>query len=378
MSSVLECNLRFHRLKPALAKEIPMERRLISLAVSGLALVMLAGPAQAGVFGTLGNFDVVNDTGQTAHGFEIDLEGLHSADITDTFGGAGRGFPTTVERYGSPTITDYTLGSTFGVKVTYSGTFSSGLWNVGTPSGSYSTPGESCWTGGGSGYGPSTPCDHFGVGTVGNATKTSYSWLLESGTPGVLTPVSVNLPAPVWSVTPPANPAVVAPPVVVAHIQAPVAEIESQFGPAIWAKVYTTELENAVGLEELVGDNAKVKQAESHTEIEWQLLQTDPGNPLAGQLDNGDKAAVGAKAESVIRRYEFFNYAGAFDPETHEALVKSDSNPALGDVGSFIGAQNVAINLNGNVAVVPEPALPVLVMAGVVALVAVRRRRVRA
>ena len=31
----------------------------------------------------VGNFDVINDTGSVAHGFEIDLEGLHSSDITD-------------------------------------------------------------------------------------------------------------------------------------------------------------------------------------------------------------------------------------------------------------------------------------------------------
>jgi PEP-CTERM motif len=268
------------------------------------------------------------------------------------------------------------VGSTFGVKVIYSATFSNGAWGVGTPSGPYNTPGDSCWTGGGIGYGPATPCDHFGVGNVGTATKTSYSWLLESGTPGVLTPSNVNLPAPVWSVTPPVNPGVPAPPVVVAHIQAPLAEIEAQFGTPIWVKVYTTELEDPVGLEELVGNNAKVQQAKSHTEVEWQLLQTDPGNPLAGQLENGDKGAVGGKAESVIRRYEFFNYAGAFDPETHEALVASDSNPAPGDVGSFIGAQNVAINLNGNIPVVPEPETPLLMLAGLAALFGVARRRV--
>jgi hypothetical protein len=55
------------------------------------------------------NFDGVNDTGRTANGFEIDFEGVTSSDLTDTFGGAGRGFPTTVERYGAPTVKDATF-----------------------------------------------------------------------------------------------------------------------------------------------------------------------------------------------------------------------------------------------------------------------------
>ena len=89
------------------------------------------------------------------------------------------------------------------------------------------------------------------------------------------------------------------PPVVAAQIQAPAPENEAQFGEAIWVKVFTTEFEDPIGLEELVGDNAKVQQAE--TEIEWQLLQTDPGNPLAGQLESGYGAPVGPNAERVGR-----------------------------------------------------------------------------
>lgn len=331
--------------------------------------------ASAAVFGTLGNFDVVNDTGQTAHGFEIELEGLHLGDVTDTFGGAGRGFPTTVERYGAPEVTEYNVGGVFGVRVTYKASFVAGVWNVGTPSGVFSTPGESCWTGGGIGYGPSTPCDHFGVGTVGNATQTRYSWLVEAAPgSGLLSPVTAALPAPVWQVTPAANPA--QPPVVVARIQAPAPPEapEPQFGEPVWVKVYTTEFENKVGLEELLGGNPKIEQAKSKTEIEWQLLQTDPGNPNAGQLENGGAAAVGAHAEAVVRRYEFYHYTGAFDPANHEAKpMFGDSHPDVGEVGDFMGAQNVALNLNGNMPAVPEPATWLMLGMGVVALVWRRR-----
>ncbi|ARO86428.1 PEP-CTERM sorting domain-containing protein [Nitrosospira lacus] len=350
---------------------------MLKFSVLTVALSMAITPdmASASVIGFLGNFDVINDTGKTAHGFEIDLEGLHSSDITDTFGGAGRGFPsgrgfdplTSVERYGAPTISEYANGATFGTKVTYRGLFDGASWDFGTPSGTFITPGDNCWSGGGVGYGPGTPCDHFGVGTTHNATKTTYSWLVETATPGVLTNGVVNLPAPVWNVTP--SPVPAAPPVVAAHIQAPAPENNVEFGDALWVKVFTTEFDAPVGLEELVGDNSKIKEVENHTEVEWALLQIDNKNPDVGILDNGGDAPVGVNAESVIRRYEFYNYIGAYDPETHEAkfirdpvLGYGDSNPAPSDIGNYLGAQNAAVNLN--IAVVPEPETYAMLLAG--------------
>lgn len=354
-----------------------MKKSALLFLVGGVALTPAIG--YAAVVGFLGNFDVINDTGSTAHGFEIELEGLHSSDITDVFGGPGRGFPTgrgfdpatSVERYGSPTVADYTNGSVFGTRVTYMGLFDGTSWDYGTPSGTFVTPGDNCWSGGGVGYGASTPCDHFGVGTSKNATKTTYSWLLETGTSGVLSNGIVTLPAPAWNVIP--SPVPNAPPVVVAQIEAPAPENETQFGDAIWVKVFTTELEDPIELEELVADNAKVRQAE--TEIEWQLLQKDPGNPDSGQLESGYGAPVGPNAASILRRYEFFKYAGEYDPETHEALVSSDSHPLESEIGIYLGAQNGAANLN--VAAIPEPQTYELLLGGlgVLAFAARRRRR---
>lgn len=357
------------------------------LTIAAIALSVAPGLANASIFGSLGNFDAVNSTGSTAHGFEIDLEGLHSSDITDTFGGAGRGFPTTVERYGAPTITEYNNGSTFGVKIVYAAKYAAGAWSVGTPSGTYSTPGESCWTGGGIGYGSATPCDHFGVGMRANPTKTTYSWLLESGTPGVLTNSTVNIPAPVWTVTPAPPPAPgipPPPPIVQAQIQAPPPENNIEFGTPIWTKVFTTEVSQQVPLEGLMGENALVKQAKP--EVEWQLLQSDLNNPNAGILDNGGANPVGNNAEAVIRRYEFYKYTGAFDQQTNEALfIKavingisySDSNPYPTDVGSFIGAQNAALNFNG-VAPVPEPESYAMMLTGIGLLGFMIRRKMNA
>jgi hypothetical protein len=177
----------------------------------------------------------------------------------------------------------------------------------------------------------------------------------------------VNLPAPVWNVVP--DPVAGNPPLVAAQIQVPLPENEAQFGEAIWVKVFTTEFEDPIGLEELVGDNPKVQQAE--TEIEWQLLQYDPGNPQSALLESGYGAPVGPNAASIMRRYEFYHYAGEYDPETHEALVGSDSHPQDFEIGNYIGAQNAAANL----AAVPVPPALALMLSGLGVIGAVGRRR---
>src|ERR1043166_4474205 len=48
-------------------------------------------------YGSLNNFDCVNDTGQEAHGFEIELDDVHSTDITYTYD---------YNHYGIPKITE--------------------------------------------------------------------------------------------------------------------------------------------------------------------------------------------------------------------------------------------------------------------------------
>jgi len=367
-----------------------LRRSAVALAA---ALVLAPGIGSASVIGFLGNFDVINDTGQTAYGFEIELEGLHEYEITDTFGGPGRGFPTgtgfdpatSVQRYGAPSIVEYNSNGIFGTRVTYQALYNGSAWTYNTPTvaaGVFATPGDNCWSGGGLGYGPSTPCDHFGVGTTKNASKTTYSWLTESAA-GVLTNANgvVQLPAPVWQVV--AQPQVVgappAPPIVQALVQAPEPFNEAQFGDAIWVKVFTTELEHPAELEDLIGGNPVIDGA--RTEIEWQLLQKDPGKPGSGQLESGYGVPVGPNAASIVRRYEFYKFSGVYKAEDHEATFADgygDSHPAPGDLGAYIGAQNGAANFN--VAAVPEPETYALMLAGLgmVLTLARRRRRTRA
>jgi len=358
-------------------------------AAASSALLSLS--ASAGVIGSLGNFDVINDSGSTAHGFEIELEGLRVTDISDVFGGPGRGFPTgrgfdpatSVQRYGAPSIVESNSTGTWITRITYFGILDPNTqqWDYGTPSGTFITPGDNCWSGGGVGYSAATPCDHFGVGTKISPTKTTYNWLLESSAnPAVLTNGAVTLPAPAWGVVqpPPPAPGEPLPPALYgAQVEVQAPENKELFGEAIWVKVFTTELPEPVKLEDLVHGNPKLELVE--TETEWQLLQWDPKHPESAQIESGYALPVGPDAESILRRYEFYRFAGEYDPETHEAQFADgfgDSNPGPNDIGTYLGAQNGGLNL----VPVPEPKTYEMMLAGLAAigLLIARRRRTQA
>ena len=61
----------------------PFTRTFFSFAT---LTALATGPASAGVFGSLANFDAINDTGVIARGFEIELHGITKSEISDVFG----------------------------------------------------------------------------------------------------------------------------------------------------------------------------------------------------------------------------------------------------------------------------------------------------
>src|SRR6266852_4322097 len=66
-----------------------------------MALPAASWAQTATISGTLSAFDVVNDTGQPVHGFEMQLEGAQPGDLYYTvFGG----------RYGTPVVIPYATG----------------------------------------------------------------------------------------------------------------------------------------------------------------------------------------------------------------------------------------------------------------------------
>ena len=274
-----------------------------------LALVLfaligaLAGNASASsTFGMLSNFDAVNDTGSPCHGFEIELEDIEARDITYTF---------RYQRYGAPTITeDVVMVNGVARPRTYvrwmspydqaNNTFTEATPVA--PAGFRDTGGHLCFknmTVNGQPY-DTSGCEHFGVGTLRNPSKTVYRWMKEDpSTPGALVAQGspVTIPAPVWTVNP--NPIPAAPPIVQAVIPIPpppaVVPVpylpNAEFGVAVWAKVYETESAEPAELERLVSDDENVPgnlgaipNPDAVTEIEWQILQTDAGNPTKNEL----------------------------------------------------------------------------------------------
>lgn len=349
-------------------------RWIVAALLAGGTSATLASPT---LYGSLSNFDVYNDTGSETHGFEIELHGVSAADVSYTFGGD-------YNRYGSPRIDSFADG----IFVRYLSAYDSarGVFLAATPvSGSFSpTDGHSCWSGGGAGYAGSG-CEHFGLGLNKNATTTQYRWLKGDAATGQISAVGSNvlIAAPAWQVVDPApaDPGLPpAPPIVQAVIAPEPAEDREQYGVAQWVKVYTTEIEREVELEELLSDNAVVPREQSETEIEWVLFQAKPADkdngegdelllekPLAADVDN---------RKSVIRRYEFYEYLGAYNPEDHEAQPFDEADPVgAGEVGRYIGAQMAAANLMA--APVPEPSTWLSMMAGLAVVGRMCRRRIR-
>lgn len=293
------------------------------------------------VFGALSNFDVYNDTGYEAHGFEIELEGVQPNSTPYAF---------TATRYGAPKY----VPTATGVIVRWSSAYDAANQRFTTattiPAVLQPTGGHSCVLTSVAG------CDHYGLvvgyGNTSNPTNTTYYWMIEdSANPGTLVRYKgapVQIPQPIVSVV---NQVGVAPQVAF-QIQAPVPppppipKPVPQHGEAKWVKVYKTELQHEVALEDLVGNNPDVPQDPGKVETGWKLLQFNPNsNGNSGILRN--QGGVNGGSRSVLRRYEFYKFSGAYDPIDHAAICADGtcSNPAPSEIGDFIGAQNAAANI---------------------------------
>nr|WP_316642353.1 PEP-CTERM sorting domain-containing protein [uncultured Roseateles sp.] len=339
-----------------------------ALAAAALALLTLPLAAQAQVFGSLANFDAVNDTGHEAHGFEIEIEDAsydHSK-IYSVFG-LDRNFgvpPTSVERYGAPVITDV---AGFGVRIRYAASFLNGAWSVGTPTGPYPFAGDSCWPLGNPQYASGTlSCDHFGIATYGTPAKVNYSWLVDPGNTGTLSLQQAAIPAVQFAYQAPPPGPIVAPRPVVAEIEAHKADNEV-FGTPFWVKVYAKHVDHNVKLEDLMKGHADVPGA-AEVEVEYEIFQ-------AGDA-NGNKLldlALNPADEALVLRYEFYKYLGDLGANG-EALCGGGGKghgkgggigPAdCGGLGDYVGAQMAALNAVQPALAVPEPETYALLLAG--------------
>ena len=297
--------------------------------------------AQVTLFGSPANFDVLNDTGKDAHGFEIELDGITPADLSYVWP-ASR-FPYTV------------LTTQAGVVIRYASPYVNSQYSITTivPAAFRPTFGHSCVQGAIQG------CEHYGYllsyyGAVHVPTNTVYRWLVDDPqNPGTLISAPgqiVQIPIPAVVLLPPAAPGL--PQAIAFRIPVPppppIPKPEPQYGVAKWVKVLKSEAQKAVVVDDLLEDNPVVPNDGNPAQVEtdWALLQFNPHSPNSGIMHS--QANVGQGARAVVRKYEFYKYSGKLDPNNGKALCGGDglcTTPLAGELGDFIGNQMAAANV---------------------------------
>ena len=346
----------------------PMKRLIFSIAQTVLACVVFDANIQSApasqAYGTVNNFDVVNDAGVPCHGFEIELDDIRSADITYTYD---------YNHYGTPKFTeqifqDGLLKWHTNVLVDYSAVWTNTGWSAYTAVPATNIPPTM-------GHQFTNPNinfggEHFGVGYFKNPSKVLYFWMIDGGSHTLTRGGQVYVSTPVFNYSPPvaAQPAAA---VAVAVIPAPILPIKNEFSDAVWCKVITTtsQTNSAVDINDLMSPDPNNsgsrdwRNGETNVEVEteWQLLQIDymssdysATNGLGGANAKlaGANRGLGHSDDVVTYRYEYYAYVGPYDdnsePPTHEALCQmpgadgihgSGAYASTVVVGKFLGAQ---------------------------------------
>jgi List-Bact-rpt repeat protein len=325
-------------------KKYALRKALLGTALSAalFASPTAAHAQAANIFGSLGNFDAANFEGQDAHGFEIQIEGIQASDVVGLWPG---------NKFGQPVVVPYATG----VYVRYLSPFNQATRQF-TATTVPHAPGTAfagtCYMG--SPTYPQAGCDHFGVhlGYAATPTATASRWMFaDPANPGSLIASGNTVPvaAPVWTFVPPPPTQPTAPPVLVAEIiAAEPPEVPGQYGDATWIRVFKTELDREVVLDELTSDNPIVPQDPTQVETAWDLIQQSPPGGHKQRGKHVNQGSVNSGSRAVIRRYETYAYTGAYDPLTHEALCGGDgscSAPLDGELGDMQSAQMAAVNV---------------------------------
>ena len=330
--------------------------------LAACALASKLGTAHASIaYGDINNFDTVNDTGGPCHGFEIEIDDVHSKDITYTYDW---------NHYGTPKITeDNTDPLHPKVFVRYASAKNpGGTWAAYTAVPAVPllpTDGHMCTN-----PGINAGCEHFGVGYYGVPSAIKYNWLVDDGTGNLIHGPAVNIATPAFVFYPPVGGG---PAQVQAAIVPPPAPPVLEFGPATWVKEIKTSshTNNPVDIKDLVSNDPNAPAAKNwqngepdEVEVEWQILQTEFAVANGGA--NGELQGAAEDLphgdEVITRRYEFFKYTGPLDTQSGEALcdtVAADGIHGVGIkvingvtydfstiviVGDYIGAQMAAFD----------------------------------
>jgi hypothetical protein len=344
-----------------LDRNLPRNARSLALLRAFVALCVLAfsgGTACASIaYGSINNFDTVNDAGVPCHGFEIELDDIHSADITYTYD---------YNHYGTPKITEDTVsvpGHT-NVLVRYEAVWMGTGWSAYTAVPTTNIPPTQ-------GHAFTNPSlnfggEHFGVGYRNQPTKVQYHWLIDSGSHTLALGPQVNVSTPTFTYNPPGAgvPAQVA-----AVIPAPVLPLPPtigfEFSDATWVKeILTTSHTNTpVELRDLITPDTNNPSAKDwrngepdQVEVQWQLLQTDymssdynPTNGIGGA--NGKLAGPGqnlTNSDDVVTcRYEYYAYIGPYaDWDTHQAMAEAVAADGIHGVGTYTNSNGDPVDLS--------------------------------
>lgn len=321
-------------MRPTISAKRPY-RTLAAFTTAALAAVM----AQATGYGSINNFDCVNDTGVEAHGFEIEIDYGHTTDITYTYD---------YNHYGTPKIREDASDPIHPkVFVRYeSGKNPDGTWKAYTaiPSGPIAPTMGHQFTNPAINFGG----EHFGVGFFGNPTAVKYNWLLDDGAGNLILSAPVNISTPSYTYVP-AQPAAPAQVVAAIVVPPPPAPPPLEFGPAQWVKMIKTTSHNQgkIKLEDLVGDDPGHAQPwangeAAEVEKEWAILQTDfaAANGGANGELQGAPEALPHGDEVVTRRYEFYKYIGPYDAETGQAMADTVAADGIHGVGTVTYADH--------------------------------------
>lgn len=349
-------------------------RKRIAIASSiALSLLSLSSQTlQASIaYGSINNFDTVNDTGSVCHGFEIEIEDCHSTDITYTYD---------YNHYGTCKITqdDSIPGHPKTIIRWASKKNPDGSWASYTaiPSGPVNPTDGHQFTNPSVNFGG----EHFGVGYSAPVGAIRYCWLIDDGAGNLVSGGAVQVSTPVYTYYPPFNGA---PAQVQAVIDPPEPDEPDvlEFGKAVWVKEIRTTSHNGneVKLRDLVsddpdrGDEKNWKNGEpDEVETEWQILQKDYGKADGGVNNNVPAAPEDLPGgdEVVTRRYEFFKYIGPIDAESGEAIADAVGPDGIhgegivqinGEdvdlstievVGEFTGSQMAAVDVDAPVALI--------------------------
>jgi hypothetical protein len=329
-------------------------RAIIWATESFLVVALVAIVAQAGsISGTLSNFDTYyNDTDTPsidAYGAEIELEDIHSSDVRTTY-------PSHYSSSNSIDVPDLGNGH-FGTRIRFDGY---NFYNFpGAPD--YIAPNQNPPSTNGHACVGTAGCEHFGFSASAQPTAMRFFWLDQSGNRIGTAPLTI--PNATWTYVPPA--VVGAPPRMQAAVVVPKpVEVEPQLPDSLWMKIFVTEIEREVELDELVSDGPIVPHEEIETETEWEFLE-------GGEMFQVE-ADIPEAGKSIIRRYEYYKYTGPYSDEHEPTAPPWDG---VGEfpptAGAFIAANMVAVNL------VPEPASVSIVLSGAGCCFLALRRRVR-